>query len=475
MKHIHLMGICGTAMASLAGLLKEKGYQVTGSDSNPYPPMSTQIESLGIQIQKPYSKNNLDPKPDLVVVGNVISKSNEEAQEMVRLSIPFTSLPKAIGEWFIDGKESIVIAGTHGKTTTTSMMSWLADQNGFDPGFLIGGIPKNFAKSFHGGKGKYFIIEGDEYDTAYFDKVPKFIHYHPLHVVLTSIEFDHADIYKDLEDVKSAFAQLLVRIPKDGHLIYNGEDKNINDLLKEMNSKMKGPHVLSYGFKDTDYTAKILKQDESGILFEVYFKGEKLDQFQLSMVGSYNVLNATATIAMSHQLKWSTEKTKKALTQFLGVKRRQEIRGDIDGVLVIEDFAHHPTAVRETVKAVHDKYPGRRVFSIFEPRSATSRRKVFQQDYLKAFEGSYQVYIAEAFDQSRIAEDDRFSSQELVEGLAKLSQKAACLPNADSIVKALMEQTQPNDIVLIMSNGGFDGIYEKLLSNLKTRSEQRGK
>ncbi|HPI41905.1 MAG TPA: Mur ligase family protein, partial [Pseudobdellovibrionaceae bacterium] len=302
-----------------------------------------------------------------------------------------------------------------------------------------------------------------------FDKVPKFIHHHPKHVILTSIEFDHADIYKDLEDVKSAFAQLLVRIPKSGRLIYNAEDQNILDLLKSTKSKMQNPELFSYGLQKGDYMARILQQSETGIEFDVIFNGQKIETFSLPMVGAYNVLNATATIAMVHRLGWSMEKSKLALTKFLGVKRRQEIRGEPDGVLVIEDFAHHPTAVRETVKAVHEKYPQKRIFSVFEPRSATSRRKVFQSDYLKAFDGSYQIILAEAFDQSRIAAEDRFSSQELVQGLQEKSMKATVLSGADAIVQFLNQQTQTGDVVLIMSNGGFGGIYEKLLSTLSQR------
>ncbi|QDK37748.1 UDP-N-acetylmuramate:L-alanyl-gamma-D-glutamyl-meso-diaminopimelate ligase [Bdellovibrio sp. NC01] len=462
--HIHLMGICGTAMASLAGLLKDRGFKITGSDMNPYPPMSTQLESLGISIQKGYKAENLHPKPDFVIVGNVISAGNEEAQELVKLGIPFTSLAKAMGDFIIADRESIVISGTHGKTTTTSMMSWVAENAGAKPGFLIGGIPKNFSQSFKNPEGKYFVIEGDEYDTAYFDKVPKFIHYKPRHVILTSVEFDHADIYKDLQAVKDAFARLMNLIPENGTLLACAEDANVMELRKLAKCK----NSFTYGFNaNSDYRAKVLFQDATGTGFEVHHKGEILGPYNMQITGDYNVLNATAVVAMSKILGFSENRIQIALESFEGVKRRQEILGEPGGVLVIEDFAHHPTAVRETVKGIQKKYPNRKVFSVFEPRSATSRRKVFQQDYVQAFKGSHEVMLAKAFDQSKIDEENRFSSHELVADLKKSGVTAEDFDNADQIVAALKARAKKGDVVLIMSNGGFDGIYGKLLKALE--------
>ncbi len=461
--HVHLMGICGTAMASLAGLLKDQGYQVTGSDANPYPPMSTQIEGLGIKIMKGYSPLNLNPKPDFVIVGNVITAKNEEAQELMRLGIPFTSLPKALGSQVIQDRESIVMSGTHGKTTTTSMMAWVAQECGHKPGFLIGGIPKNFSQSFKNPEGKYFIIEGDEYDTAFFDKVPKFVHYKPRHVILTSIEFDHADIYKDLDDVKKAFHVLLTLIPNNGSFVYWAQDPHIATMLKSCKSIVQ----LSYGLKDADVIAKIIKINEQGTIFEVQYKKENLGTFEFPMTGDYNVLNATAVIAMAVNLGWNLPDVKAALKTFGGVKRRQEVLGEPKGILVIEDFAHHPTAVRETIKGIQNKYKGRKIFSVFEPRSATSRRKVFQKDYVEAFMTSDEVIIAKAFDQTKIDEGDRFSTDELVADLAGQGRKAFCLDNTDSIVNHLRAQAKKGDLILIMSNGGFDGIYGKLLKALE--------
>lgn len=464
--HIHLMGICGTAMASLAGLLKDRGFKVTGSDLNPYPPMSTQIESMGIQIKRPYQKENLNPKPDFVVVGNVISASNEEAKEMVRLELPFCSLPQAMGEFIIDERDSFVISGTHGKTTTTSLMSWVAECCGLQPGFLIGGIPKNFNQSFRNPAANTFVIEGDEYDTAYFDKVPKFTHYRPKHAVLTSVEFDHADIYRNFDEVKAAFLKLMSLIPSSGSLVFWGDDPNVVAVAEHC----KASRVYSYGFLETnDYVAQILSEDERKTTFEVKFQGSVLAVFETPMVGRFNILNALAVVAQAHLNNFDWAQVLHALKTFEGVKRRQEILGEFNGVLLIEDFAHHPTAVKETIKAIQNKYKERRVFSVFEPRSATSRRKVFQQDYVEAFSGAHEVLIAQAFDQGKIDEGDRFSSAELIADLQKRGTSAQEFSSADLIVENIASRSKSGDLVLIMSNGGFDDIYNKLIRRLKLK------
>lgn len=468
-QRVHLMGICGTAMASLAGLLKDKGLIVTGSDQNPYPPMSTQLEQLSINIMKGYRAENLHPKPDLVIVGNVISKNNPEAEELLRLDIPYTSLPKALGEWVIENRESIVVSGTHGKTTTTSLLAWVAESLILEPGFLIGGIPKNFSQSFRNPKGNFFIIEGDEYDTAFFDKVPKFMHYKPKHVILTSIEFDHADIYADLNAVKAAFTKLLQLIPADGSLLYNGNDANILELLSHANVKRS----MSYGGVQSDYQFKIVKHNESGTHFGVTRAAQSLGEFFTTMTGHYNIMNATAVIGLADQLGWSLETVRKSVATFQGVCRRQEIIGEPRGITVIEDFAHHPTAVRETIQAIQNKYEGRKVYSVFEPRSATSRRRIFQKEYLEAFRGSHETLIAEAFDQIKIDSKDRFSAQELVTELVLTGGDAQSFSGADAIVSYLGRVAKPKDVILIMSNGGFDGIYQKLLKRLEAEEIER--
>ncbi len=455
---VYLMGICGTAMASLAGLLKDRGFQVSGSDANPYPPMSTQIESLGIQIKKGYRAENLHPKPDFVIVGNVISANNPEAQELMKLGIPYTSLPQAMGDFIIGPRDSVCISGTHGKTTTTSMMAWVAEVCEKHPGFLIGGIPLNFSKSFRNPEKDLFIIEGDEYDTAFFDKVPKFIHYKPRYTILTSVEFDHADIYKDLDDVKKAFSRLMEITRTDGQILAWAEDANIQSLLP----KAKAP-VLTYGLKKGDVTAQILKTDHQGTSFRVNFKGQDLGEFHFALSGEYNVLNALAVIGLSHILKFDLQKVKEALNAFQGVKRRQEVLGEPRGVLVIEDFAHHPTAVKETIRGIKEKYPERKIWAVFEPRSATSRRKIFQKDYVRAFELADEALIAEAYDQSKLDTENRFSSQELVADLQASGHSSHVYAKVDDIVSDLSHKTQKGDLILIMSNGGFDGIYEKLM------------
>lgn len=465
--HVHLMGICGTAMASLAGLLKDKGFIVTGSDSHPYPPMSTQIESLGIEILKPYATKNLNPKPDFIIVGNVISASNIEAQEMNRLEIPHCSLPQAMGEYIIADRNSFVVSGTHGKTTTTSMVSWILDQAGMKPGFLIGGIAKNFSKSFCTPEKNTFVIEGDEYDTAYFDKVPKFIHYKPQQVILTSVEFDHADIYNDLDHVKSAFIQLMKLIPETGNLVFWGDDPNVTEVSKEC--KIKNKYSFGFDLKN-NYQIKILSESEKSVIFQISGSDNLKIICEIDQIGKYNILNATAAALITYSNGVDPQIIIRSLKTFKGVKRRQEILGEYNGVTLIEDFAHHPTAVRQTIEAVQNKYKKRKVFSVFEPRSATSRRKIFQKDYFDAFLKAQESIIATAFDQSKLDSADRFSVDDLVSSLNLAGHKSQSLASADHIVKYLSTVTKPTDIILIMSNGGFDDIYNKLMTELNLKA-----
>jgi UDP-N-acetylmuramate: L-alanyl-gamma-D-glutamyl-meso-diaminopimelate ligase len=465
--HIHLMGICGTAMASLAGLLKDRGFRVSGSEMTPYPPMSTQIEQLGIAIMKPYSAANLSPRPDFVVVGNVISANNEEAQELVKLKIPYTSLPQAMGDIIIADKQAIVIAGTHGKTTTTSLMSYVASELQLKPGFLIGGIAKNFSRSFQNPQGDYFVIEGDEYDTAFFDKVPKFLHYKPRQVILTSVEFDHADIYADLNAVKSAFKKLMEIIPDNGVLVYCKEDSNVDEIATLCKVKKK----FSYGISRGDYRAQVQEVTEKGTKFLVHFGDSLIGSFETVLSGDYNILNCTAVIALAHINQWDMKKTASAMSTFLGVKRRQEVLGEPGGVLLIEDFAHHPTAVRETLKGIREKYKSKKIFAVFEPRSATSRRKIFQKEYAQAFVAADETLLMQAFDQSKIDESNRFSSEELAADIAKLGKPAKSYSSVDLIVEALTNKARRGDLILVMSNGGFDGIYGKLIKAIESRGD----
>lgn len=458
--HIHMMGICGTAMGSLAGLLKTMGYKVTGSDQNVYPPMSTQLEKLGITIKQGYKKENLVPRPDAVIVGNVMTRKHEEVIALLETDIPYTSLPKAMGEVVIANRNSIVISGTHGKTTTTALMSWIAETCGVQPGFLIGGVPLNFDLSFKVPMGNFFVIEGDEYDTAFFDKVPKFIHYKPKYVVLTSIEFDHADIYPDLQAVKDAFSQLIGLMPADGLLMYKHGEHNISSLLGPLKGKK-----YSYGLNGTgaDYEAKILGHTSLHTTFEVYKLGKLQHTVEVGLFGEYNIENALADFALATELGWPVDKIKSAMKSFKGIKRRQEVIGEKNGVTVIDDFAHHPTAVKLTVQGIQDRFKGRRVISVFEPRSATSRRKIFQDDYREAFKVCQKLILSDVFNKGALASDQELDVSKIVSELKATGHDAELIQGVDAIEARIREIMQPGDVILIMSNGAFGGLHRKLL------------
>ncbi|MBE8221542.1 MAG: UDP-N-acetylmuramate:L-alanyl-gamma-D-glutamyl-meso-diaminopimelate ligase [Bdellovibrionales bacterium] len=486
---IYLMGICGTAMASLAGLLQAKGFLISGSDSAAYPPMSDQLKNLGISVKIPYSANNLSTKPDLIIVGNVISKNFTEAVEMQKLKIPYVSLPQAISSFFIKDKKSIIIAGTHGKTTTTSLMSWVFQSCNLKPSFLIGGIAKNFSQSFLEQNGNYFIIEGDEYDTAFFDKGPKFLHYKPNLVILTGIEFDHADIYESLDQILESFKKLVELIPENGLLIVNSDDKNIKKLLTLSNIKSK---IVGFGFNKIDKMEFISNYYQvSDYQYTKTFQNIKIKNInknkqvnlQSTLFGKHNILNNLAVWVLCSELidnkeiKISQDKVLKAMQEFKGIKRRQDIFFKTNNITFIEDFAHHPTAVNLTLDAVQNQYFSNkkidtnngRVFAVFEPRSATSRRDTFQKDFVLAFDKADKVIIAQAYYQEKITEQDRFSSSKLVNDINNIDdinykdcKKAKYIKDTDSIIKFLQENLKANDVVVIMSNGSFDNIYKKI-------------
>ncbi len=465
-RHIHLMGICGTGMGSLAGMLKEKGYQVTGSDQAVYPPMSTFLTGLGIEVAEGYRPENLIPRPDLVIVGNVITRVNAEAQELIRLNLPFLSLPQALAEIFLQDKVSLVITGTHGKTTTASLLASILDRTGRAPSFMIGGILKGYERNYQLGNGPCFVIEGDEYDTAFFDKGPKFLHYRPHYAVLTSIEFDHADIYPDVQAIQEAFSRFLAIIPKEGLLVAYGADPRIQEILHRAPCP-----VETYGVEENwDWSLGELATHENGSRFAVYHHGDLWHRFESPLIGRHNALNFISLIPMLLQIGLGPEDMALGLAGFQGVHRRQEIRGVRAGVTVIDDFAHHPTAVRETIRAVRSRYQDRRLIAVFEPRTNTSRRNFFQKDYVSSFTGADLVLIREAPDLGRIPEGDRFSSFRLVEDLKTSGQQARYFTNTDEILKFLPTFLKGGDIVLIMSNGGFDGIHQKLLEMLGSRS-----
>jgi len=462
LRKVHVMGVCGTAMAALAGMLKEQGLEVTGSDQAAYPPMSVFLEKLGISVKSGYGAGNLDPDLDLVIVGNVIRRDNPEAVEMRGRGLPFLSLPQALSHFFIRDKRSIVVSGTHGKTTTSAMAAWMLEHAGLHPGFMIGGISADFGTNYQVGKGNFFVTEGDEYDTAYFDKGPKFLHYKPELLIVTNIEFDHADIYRDLDHIKSHFRLLLDLLPDQGLLIGNHQDPAVQSLFPHAKSRIE---TFSMG-GEGNWVSEIVGFENGFMRFDVQHNGTRFGRFQLPMVGGHNVRNALAVLALGHALGLDPENMKEALRTFKGVRRRQEIRGIKNGVIVMDDFAHHPTEVRETVRAVRFAYPEKRLLSVFEPRTNTSRRNVFQQVYPQSFEGSDIILIREPPDLKKAPEGERFSSRKLVEDLKHNGKQAYYFPDTDAILEYLLETCRQGDLVLVMSNGGFDGIHGRLLDSL---------
>ena len=461
-KSIYIMGICGTGMASLAGILKQKGYSVTGSDENMYPPMSLFLEDLSIPVIKGYSPGNLASMPDLVIIGNVITRHNPEAVQLSRLDIPYVSLPQALGHFALKEKRSIVVSGTHGKTTVCALLSWILEKAGMDPGFMVGGIVNNFQRNFKIGDGPYFIVEGDEYDTSFFDKGPKFLHYSPWITILTSIEFDHADIFRDLEHVIESFSRLIDLIPPDGLLIVNGDDP----IVMAETKKAKCP-VITYGLNERVLWRAVDISSREGLTHTKVLRGGiKYASLLTPLYGIHNISNLLSAVALSQYLEIDISDLSKAVRSFRGVKRRQEIKGEKAGVLVLEDFAHHPTAVEKTIVAVKERYGGRRLIAVFEPRSNSSRRNIFQERYASSFDRADLIFIPEPPMMEKIPPSERFSSPDLVDSLKERGLKAFYSPDSDNLLNQLMDQIRKDDVVLIMSNGSFDNIHYRLLERL---------
>ena len=461
-KTIHLIAVCGTAMGALASLLKEKGFEVTGSDQKVYPPMSTFLMKNGIVVAEGYSEKNLSYRPDLVVVGNAVTKTNPEAVAMQDMGLCYCSMPQAINHFLVANKKPILITGTHGKTTTSSIITWILESAGLDPSFIIGGILKNYDSNYRLGKGEYIVIEGDEYDTAFFDKGPKFLHYDPHATVITGIEFDHADIFTDLNHVMQAFRTLISRLSASSSLIAFAEDENVMQLLSNRNGR-----VLTYGkSKNADWRLQDIKLNSSISFFKVFFGDQFFGEFQTSLMGKHNLLNSLAAIAIAYQLGINSEEIQKALKTFQGVKRRQEIRGITNGITVMDDFAHHPTAVKETIRAVKERYRESRLIAVFEPRTNTSMRNVFQGIYPLSFDMADLICIRKPPLLEKIPPNVRFSSEKLVQDLKVRGKDARYFEDTESIISFLIEKAESGDIVLIMSNGGFDHIHEKLLTGL---------
>ncbi|MGB8065692.1 MAG: UDP-N-acetylmuramate:L-alanyl-gamma-D-glutamyl-meso-diaminopimelate ligase [Candidatus Sulfotelmatobacter sp.] len=469
-KHIHLIGICGTAMASLAGMLKQQGFQVTGSDAAAYPPMSDFLRELDIPVAQPFDPKNLEPRPGLVVVGNAMSRGNVELEHVLDQRIPFCSLPQLLHDEFLRGKEVLVVAGTHGKTTTTSMLAWIFHSAGLAPSFLIGGIAENFGSSFHLGQGKHFILEGDEYDTAFFDKGPKFLHYFPDSIILTSVEFDHADIYKDLDAVETAFKRLVNLIPRRGRIIaFDGAVGNVAESasLEHCVAKAFCP-VERYGAGPRAHWKVTNVRFESALSrWTVEHDGKPWADFEFALAGEYNVWNATAAAALASSCGISREAIAAALKTFKSVKRRLEVKAQVNGITIIDDFAHHPTAIAETLKALRTRYAGARLWAVLEPRSNTLRRRVLQSDLARSLAQADEVIVAGVFRSEAVPEKERLELPALAAEIEHNGRRARLLADADAIVQTISPELRSGDVVAILSNGGFGGIYEKLPARLR--------
>jgi UDP-N-acetylmuramate: L-alanyl-gamma-D-glutamyl-meso-diaminopimelate ligase len=449
-------------MASLAGMLKVIGYRVSGSDENAYPPMSDMLATLGIAVHSPYRPENLASDLDLVVVGNAISRGNPELEEVLDRRLPIVSMPVIVRELFLRGHRSVVVAGTHGKTTTASLLTWVLESAKREPSFLVGGIPLNFGKSYGFGEGECFVIEGDEYDTAYFDKGPKFLHYVPDTVVLGNIEYDHADIYPDLDSVATAFRRLVNLVPRRGLLVVGAG----SPIALEV-SRGAFCHVESFAVEGTaDWGAKSVRVDQSGSRFEVWRERERFGEMAGSFWGQSALSNALAVVAAAHHLGLNADEIAGGLTSFRGVARRLEVLGERRGVTVVDDFAHHPTAVRETIRSARLRWPKRKIWAVFEPRSFTARSQVFQEAFVSALGEADAAILAAVFSSKRLPADQELSEERVIEGLREAGKAAWFVPEVDEIVSFLEERLDAGDVVLGMSNGGFGGFHRKLLERL---------
>ncbi|MFY9554754.1 MAG: UDP-N-acetylmuramate:L-alanyl-gamma-D-glutamyl-meso-diaminopimelate ligase [Blastocatellia bacterium] len=462
-KHYHLIGICGTAMASLAGMLVEQGHKVSGSDENVYPPMSLELSRLGIPVSEGYRADNLSERPDIVVVGNAITRGNPELEHVLNQKLYYTSMAAVVEDNFIRGHHSVVVAGTHGKTTTTSLMAWAMERAGANPSFLIGGVAENFNSSFRLATGPYFVIEGDEYDTAYFDKGPKFMHYLPDTVILNNVEFDHADIYRDIEAVKFAFSRLINLIPGRGQLIAGWDSELVRELAPRAFCR-----VDTFGIEsEARWRAGDVTFSPVNTTFTVRVDGREFGTYSTPLAGLFNVRNCLGVIAACEGLGLNRSAVADAIAEFKSVKRRLEIRGEVRGVTVIDDFAHHPTAVRETLLAARAKYPGRRIVAVFEPRSYTAQIKLFQQQFEEALADADEIIVASLFHPERYTAETAMSPSEMLDNLRTRGRDAHFFSSPVEIVSYLVPRLQGNEVVVIMSNGSFGGIHDKMLEALR--------
>ena len=473
---VHLIGIGGTGMGAVAGLLVAAGHEVRGSDAAVYPPMSDQLAALGVPVMQPYSPENLAWKPDLVVVGNVHGKDHVEVHAAQEQGLQLTSFPAVLGERLLDGKHSIVVTGTHGKTTTTSLVAHILIEAGRDPSLFVGGVPVSLGQGYRLGRGNEFVIEGDEYDTAFFDKGPKFAHYRPQTAILTSVELDHVDIFPSFDAVRDVFKKLVTLLPpadEGGLLVVCAEQPDAMLVAKHAQCRIEKYAVFDEANVPDDddgtaanatWWAENLEVGKSGrVAFDVFHRGERFERFETLLVGHHNVGNCVAAIAVAHSRGVPVKDIQRGLASFAGVRRRQELRGIARGVTVLDDYAHHPTAVRETLKALRKRFPKRRLIAVYEPRSATSRRKTFQQEFADAFAHADEVIVGRLFDPSKIPADERFDPERLALDLHRAGTKASYTPDIENIVKQLADSAAPGDVVCVLSSGSFEGLHDRLL------------
>jgi UDP-N-acetylmuramate: L-alanyl-gamma-D-glutamyl-meso-diaminopimelate ligase len=456
-RSVHFIGIGGTAMASAAAAMQQKGFTVTGSDQNVYPPMSTFLADRKIHVMSGYAEPNLAHKPDLVVVGNAISRGNPEAEFVLEKKLRYCSLPELLKEFFIRGKRSIVVAGTHGKTTTTSLLTWVFEHNGLNPSYLIGGIPNNFTQGARFTDSEWFIIEGDEYDTAFFDKRSKFVHYLPEVAIINNLEFDHADIFESVGTIQTAFKRFINLIPRNGQLLANGDDANLAPLLNVTHCPVK-----RFGIGEGNaWRAEKIVLAPTVTEFEMpSFK------FRLNLLGELNVRNALGVIAAARHCGLKNHQIQEAFDTFKGVKRRMEVRGVSGGVTVVDDFGHHPTAIRETLRALRIKFKGHKIWAVFEPRTNTTRRNVFQTELAESFADADAVVVAQVARLELLQPSERLDPELLMKELKDAGKTAAYLPDADAIVQHIGQQAQGGDVICVFTNGGFGNIHTKLLDRL---------
>ncbi|MEO6054909.1 MAG: UDP-N-acetylmuramate:L-alanyl-gamma-D-glutamyl-meso-diaminopimelate ligase [Chthoniobacterales bacterium] len=456
-RHIHILGICGTAMGAVAAALKEKGFVVTGSDDNVYPPMSTFLESKGIILKKGFRPENIPAEADLIVIGNAMTRGNPEVEAVLNRKLYYLSMPEVLKQFFLRGRHNLVVTGTHGKTTTTSLLTWIFEYAKLNPGYLIGGIPNNLGQGACLRDSKHFILEGDEYDTAFFDKRSKFVHYLPELVIVNNLEFDHADIFENLDAIKTSFRRLLNIVPSEGLILLNADDANCIDVAKNCHAP-----IVEVGFSPNAANhIRNPRHTHDASFFELF--GE---EFEIPMLGEFNIRNAAMAVSAAHYYNVAIPTIREALKSFKGIKRRQEVRGEVRGITIIDDFGHHPTAIKQTLSGLRERYGAARIWAIFEPRSNTTRRAIFQNELPKAFEHADGVFIAQVARLDQLPENDRLNPEKVIADIRAKGKEAYYEPGSTEIVAKLKPLAKTGDIVVVFSNGGFDGIHTKLLTEL---------